>query len=150
MSRFLIRTLLLSAAFGLLVGATPREASADASQLCRSISSIALAPFDVAFAPFITAKDMHYGLTEIDDPLAIRAAALVPGYFFLNGMQVGGALLRVIAGTFEFLPGLVTLFQEGSQPALFRNQDETWALYKNDFGPCPVRLGSSYNTINEF
>ena len=58
--------------------------------------------------------------------------------------------MRVIGGIFEFIPGMITFFQEGSQPALFRNHDETWALYKADFGPCPVRIGSSYNTINEF
>ncbi len=148
--QFLARVLVLTAAFGLLLGASPRSAEADASQLCRAFSNVVFAPTDLAFGPFIAAKDMHYGLTEIDDPLSIKAIGLAPGYLFLNGLQIGGTIMRVISSVFEIGPGLVTLFQEGSQPVLFRNQDETWALYKNDFGPCPVRIGSSYNTINEF
>ena len=28
--------------------------------------------------------------------------------------------MRLVSGGFELIPGLVTLFQEGAQPALFR------------------------------
>ncbi len=41
------------------------------------------------------------------------------------------------------------LFREEPQGALFRSQDEAWAIYSEDFGPCPVRIGTSYQTINE-
>ena len=29
------------------------------------------------------------------------------------------------------------------------SQDETWQMYNAEWGPCPIRFGSSYNTINE-
>ena len=29
------------------------------------------------------------------------------------------------------------------------SQQDAWAWYSDDFGPCPVRFATSYNTINE-
>ena len=133
----------------LLSLAGPRPAQADGGQLCRAGMNLALFPFDIALSPFITAKDMYYGLTEIGDEPLIQIFAAVPGYAYLNGVQVGGAIIRGMAGIFEIPPGLFTLFREGSSGALYRSQDETWQMYNTDIGPCPVRFGSSYNTINE-
>jgi len=132
----------------LLVGAHPGEARADATQLCRSVSSIVFAPTDIILAPYIAGHDLWYGMVEWDDPLALQIGTAPLGYLYLAGMQVGGALIRVIGGVLEFPMGLATVFREGSQGALFRSQDETYAIYSADFGPCPVRIGSSYNTIN--
>jgi len=147
MHRLIVAPLL---ALALIVAtATPREASADASTLCRSVSMIALAPFDIVLSPFITAHDMHYGLSEVGDEPVIRVVAALPGYVWLNTVQVGGAFLRVITGAIEFVPGLFTLFREGGDKPQFQSQDETWQLYSNDIGPCPIRFGSSYNSINE-
>ena len=143
----LARLSLLMVGLALLV-AQPGEARADATQLCRSVSSIALAPTDVLLSPYIAGHDIWYGMMEWDDPLALQIGSAVPGYAYLIGMQVGGAIIRVISGIFEFPMGLASLFREGSQGALNRAQDETYAVYSNDFGPCPVRIGSSYNTIN--
>ncbi len=143
----LARLSLLIVGVALLV-TLPGEARADATQLCRSVSSIALAPTDVLLSPYIAGHDIWYGMMEWDDPLALQIGSVVPGYVYLLGMQVGGAILRVIGGIFEFPVGLVGLFREGSQGALYRSQDETTAVYSEDFGPCPVRIGSSYNTIN--
>ena len=143
----LARLSLLMVGLALLV-AQPGEARADATQLCRSVSSIALAPTDVLLSPYIAGHDIWYGMMEWDDPLALQIGSAVPGYLYLIGMQVGGAILRVVAGIFEFPVGLAGLFREGSQGALYRAQDETNAIYSEDFGPCPVRIGSSYNTIN--
>lgn len=132
-----------------VLSAAPSPARADATQLCRSAANIVLAPFDAVLGPYIAGKDEYYGLTEIDDPMGLKIAGAAPGYVLLVGMQIGGALFREIAGAFEFIPGLVTLFREGSQPPLFRSQEEAWAIYSEDFGPCPVRFGVSYNTIND-
>jgi hypothetical protein len=126
----------------------PDTAKADATQLCRSISSIVFAPTDVAFAPFIAAKDIHYGLSEWGDPLPLQIIAIFPGYAYLNAMQVGGATIRLIGGVFELPMGLFTLFREGAQGALNRSQDEAWALVTKEIGPCPIRIGTSYNSIN--
>ena len=140
----------LALALGMAVPAVaPRTARADPSQLCRAGMNIALAPFDVALSPFITAKDMYYGLTEVDDEVWVQILGAPIGYVYLNGVQIGGGVLRLIAGIIEIPAGLFTLFRDGSEPALFRSQDETWQMYSTDLGPCPVRFGSSYNTINE-
>ena len=129
--------------------AVPKQAHADGSQLCRAGMNLALFPFDIVLSPFITAKDMYYGLTEIGDEVLIQIVATVPGYFYLNTVQVGGGIIRGLAGIYEIPPGLFTLFREGDSGALYRSQDETWQMVNKDFGPCPFRFGSSYNTINE-
>lgn len=141
---------LYAACVALALGlATPSTASADPGQLCRAGANLLFAPLDLALSPFIAGKDLYYGLTEIDDPLAIKVIGAAPGYAFLVGLQLGGGAIRGIAGGLEILPGLITFFREGEQGALYRSQDEAWALYSEDFGPCPVRLGTSYQTINE-
>ena len=130
----------------LVLAAAP--AKADPTQLCRSLTSITLAPTDVLLGPFIAAKDIHYGLAEWGDPLPIQIVAIGPGYVYLTAMQLGGALLRVIGGIFEFPMRLFTFRREGAQGALNKSQDEAWALISKDIGYCPIRIGPSYNSIN--
>ena len=149
MPSVLVRSALVLLASTLLIGVHPSPAGADASQLCRSISSIALAPTDVAFGPIIAAKDIWYGMSEWDDPVMLRMVGVLPGYVYLNAMQFGGSLLRVVGGVIEFPMGLFTLFREGAQGWLFRAHADMYALYSAEFGPCPVRIGSSYNSIND-
>jgi len=132
-----------------VLNAAPSPARADATQLCRSAANLVLAPFDALLGPYIAAKDEYYGLTEIDDPMELKVVGAAPGYVLLVGMQIGGAIFREIAGVFEFVPGLVTLFREGSQPPLYRSQEEAWAMFSEEYGPCPVKFGVSYNTIND-
>jgi hypothetical protein len=132
-----------------LAGGLPSDARADATQLCRAGSNMILAPFDAALGPFIAGKDEYYGLTEIDDPDALKAIGVVPGYILLIGMQVGGSFFRELSALMELPMGMVTLFRDGAQPALFRSQEEAWALYNDEFGVCPFRFGTSYNTIND-
>ena len=143
------RMAVFAVALAVALSGAPGEAKADASQLCRATANLVLAPFDALLAPIIVAKDEYYGLTEIDDPLALKIAGAAPGYVFLLGVQIGGAIFREISAAFEFIPGLVTLFREGSQPALYRSAEDAWALYAEQYGPCPVKLGISYNTIND-
>jgi hypothetical protein len=139
----------LALAVATLLTSLPSTASADAGQLCRAGANIVLAPLDLAAGPFIAGKDEYYGLTEIDDPLPLKIAGAVPGYILLVALQGGGTVFREMAGVMELVPGMVTLFREGEQPPLFRSQQEAWALYSEDFGPCPVHIGTSYNTIND-
>src|SRR5262245_29171220 len=114
-----LRAALVAVAFAVALGGTPRQANADASQLCRAGSNMVLAPFDALLGPYIAGKDEYYGLTEIDDETSMKVIAAAPGYVFLLGMQVGGAIIREIAGVFEIIPGIVTLFREEAQPPLF-------------------------------
>jgi len=144
-----LRAALVALVFAGLLGGTPGQAKADASQLCRAGANLVLAPFDALLGPVIAAKDEYYGLTEIDDPLSNKIGAAAPGYVLLVGMQIGGALIREIAGVFEIIPGFVTLFRKEAQPPLFRSAEDAWSLYGEQFGPCPVKIGISYNTIND-
>ena len=43
----------------------------------------------------------------------------------------------------------LTLFREGSQPPLYRSAEDAWAIFADQYGPCPVKIGISYNTIND-
>jgi hypothetical protein len=146
---FWLRAALVALAFAVALGGSPRQAKADASQLCRAGSNLVLAPFDALLGPYIAAKDEYYGLTEIDDETSLKVAAAAPGYVFLLGMQVGGSIIRLIAGAFEIIPGMVTLFREEPQPPLFRSAEDAWSIWSEQYGPCPVKLGISYNTIND-
>ena len=144
-----LRALCLALVFAVLGGGFPSPARADAGQLCRSVANMVLAPSDMLLGPFVAGKDEYYGLTEIDDPVALKVVGTVPGYILLLGLQTGGSIFRAIAGVMEFPLGVVTLFREGEQPPLFRSQQDAWTLYSDDFGPCPVHIGTSYNTLNE-
>lgn len=143
----MLRYSLVALALLSLVGLTPGRASADASQLCRSITSMALAPTDILFGPMTAAQDVYTGLQDQDDHWFPRTVGVVPGYALLLYLQAGGAVLRVIAGAFEFLPGLATLPTETAPKPLFTSQDEGEALISEDYGPCPVRIGVHYNTV---
>jgi hypothetical protein len=131
--------------------AQEREAAGPqrSSQLCRSFMNMGLAPFDIVLSPFIVAKDEYYGLTEVDDEPIIQIISAVPGYFWLNTVQAGGGVIRFISGIFELPGGVVALFTGNPSTPLYRSQDETWQIYDAEWGPCPFRFGSSYNTINE-
>jgi hypothetical protein len=147
MLRVGLRNSLVALALVAVAVAAPRDASADASQLCRSFTTIVLAPTDLIAAPYIAGADIYTGLQDQSDSNFSRAVAIVPGYALLLYMQAAGSILRVVAGVFEFIPGLITLPQETSPKALFTSQDEAEAMFSEDYGPCPVRMGVHYNTI---
>ncbi len=73
----LARLALVVFSLGLLIGPTA-DARADATQLCRSVSSIALAPTDVLFSPYIAGHDIWYGMRVWEDPLALQIGTAVP------------------------------------------------------------------------
>jgi hypothetical protein len=148
MSRPWFRVLVLSLLVASLAGSVPGPAQADAGQLCRSVSTILLAPTDVIVAPYAIYTDMSIGYEDYSDHWLALTTGTVPGIAFLGFMQVGGALFRVVAGTLEFVPGLVTLFREDSPKPLFPSLDDAWSDYSEDLGPCPIRVGVHWNSLN--
>jgi hypothetical protein len=124
-----------------------RTASADASQLCRSVTTLLLAPTDILLTPYIVPLDMYTGLTEQGDHWLPVTLGVIPGFAWLTGMQLGGTAIRVVAGAFEFIPGLITLPREKSPSALYTSQDEAEQVYSAEWGPCPIRIGTHYNSI---
>lgn len=146
MPRLLFRAMFTFVSFAAIAAATPGSAAADATQLCRGFTSVVLAPTDVVLGPFISARDTYGALTVPGEPYKVWISYL-PSYPFFLGIQTGGAVLRVVAGAFEILPGLVGLFSEESAPPLFRQQDEARQIFSGELGPCPLRVGSSYWSI---
>ena len=63
-----------------------------------------LSPIDMMLGPFVAGKDEYYGLTEIDDPMALKVVGAVPGYVLLLGLQTGGSIFRAIAGVGDHPP----------------------------------------------
>ena len=145
----LIRSVLICSLSVLSLGLSPQPAKAAASQLCRAFSTIIFAPTDIALAPYTVIDDMYWGMVDQDDSTGMKAALAVPGFVYLVGLTAGAAVLRVTAGALEIIPGLFTLFQEGGPDPLYTAQDESMAVYSEDFGPCPVRIGVHYNQINQ-
>ena len=139
----------LPLALVLALGSAPKQAAADASGLCRAFTMIAFAPTDLVLGPMIAAHDLHYGLTSQGDPVLLQGVAAGPAYLWLMSLQAGGSVIRVASGIYEIIPGIFTLFEDGPSTPLNRSVDEAWSLYSEDFGPCPVRVGVSYQTINE-
>jgi hypothetical protein len=140
----LVRLTALVGTVGLLCTLGSAPAKADATQLCRSITTMLLAPTDALAAPYIAGRDEYVRMEENDDTTGVKIAYTVPGYVFLTGVQVYGAAIRLVAGALEFVPGLITLFREGSTMPYFYDQHYGEALYSAEWGPCPIRVGTSY------
>ncbi len=145
----LTRSLLICALSLAAIGLSPNAASADGEQLCRAFSTMFFAPTDILLAPYTVMDDMYWGMVDQDDSTEMKAVLAVPGFVFLTGLTVAGAIFRVAAGGLEIIPGMFTLFQDSSPNPLFTAQDESLAVYSEDFGPCPVRIGVHYNQINQ-
>lgn len=143
MSSLLLHAMLILALVGMLLGIQPRDARADPTQLCRAFSSIALSPSDIVLAPYISGRDAYNALSEESEPYKVWVSFL-PSYPVFIVIQVGGTVLRIVSGVFEIMPGLVSLVTEDAGPPLFAAQDEARQIYRNELGPCPVRIGTSY------
>lgn len=142
------RAIALTVLLALLVTLTPNRADAYGGQLCRAFSTVALAPTDVLLAPYIVYGDMKIGFTDYEDHWLAVTTGFLPGILFLNAMQVGGALFRLISGTFEVVPGLITFFREQPPKPLFPTLNDAWLEYSEDVGPCPIRIGAHWNSLN--
>jgi hypothetical protein len=142
MPRLLLRATLSLTLLGVLLGGA-RPAAANPTQLCRAFTSIALAPTDLIFAPYISARDAYGAVTAAGEPYK-AFISFPPAYPLFLVIQAGGTVLRVVSGAFEILPGLVGLAFTKPSPPLFRAQDEARQIYSGELGPCPLRVGTSY------
>ena len=146
MSSLLLRATLVFALVGLLLAAQTRSARADPSQLCRAFSSITLAPTDILLSPYISGRDAYHALSETGEPYKVWVSFL-PSYPVFIVIQVGGAVLRIVSGAFEIMPGLVSLVTGQAGEPLFAQQDQAPQIYRSEVGPCPVRIATSYWSI---
>ena len=110
----------------LLLGAGQAQASPET--LRRSISNIVQSPIDLLLAPVVAGRTLVNNLRDVDDTLPVQVAYAVPGYFWLTGVQAGGAVLRGIAGTLELVPGILLLPLETDLDPLYDPADRGGAL----------------------
>ncbi len=133
---------------GIALLAAAAGARADATQLCRAFTTLALAPTDVALAPVIATRDLAHGLSAAPgDPLWARVALAPPGWLWLNGLQVLGGMTRSLGGLWDLVPGLLRLGRPGTEPPRYAAARFGRALYQADWGPCPVQIGLSHQDL---
>ncbi|MEE9280460.1 MAG: hypothetical protein V3V67_09825 [Myxococcota bacterium] len=146
MPPLVLRAMLSLALLATCVGGAPRSAAADPSQLCRGASSVLLAPTDLVLAPYIAGRDAYHALSIPGEPFKVWISWL-PSYPLFIAIQAGGTVLRVVAGAFEILPGMVALALDEAAAPLFAQQDQAPQLLSSELGPCPIRVGTSYWSI---
>jgi hypothetical protein len=131
-SRLAARLAATGAALALLLLA-PSIAQASPETLRRSLGNIIQSPVDIVLAPVVAARTLVNNLRDIDDTRAVQVFYAAPGFIWLTGVQVGGAVLRGVAGCLELVPGVFLLPFETDIDALYDPADRGGALveYEN-------------------
>ncbi|MDH3519499.1 MAG: hypothetical protein OEM49_03505 [Myxococcales bacterium] len=135
-----LATLLLLAAS--LVWAAP--AGGTPQTLKRSLGNIVFAPFDMALSPIVAGLGVHRSLRRAEDPPAVRAAYLVPGFAWNTGVQAMAAVVREVAGLLELLPGLCLVALDRDLEPLYAPSEHSDALVDLDTRLLPIRFGIDY------
>jgi len=128
----------------LLLAGLAGPASASPETLKRSIGNLVFAPFDLAFTPIVSARDVVNNLQNVDDTMGVRIAYAVPGYVWNMGVQIGACATRAIAGALELLPGIGLFFFEADLDPLFPPVERAPALVDYDTPPMHFKFGISY------
>jgi len=145
MGRFLLLALLLSR-----VSAVP-EAQAAGETLKRAASHLVCAPLDFVLSPVVAAQTLWRDWDTQGDTPAVKAAYLVPGFFWLTAVQMGGSALREVTGFLELLPGigLWTASAFGSElelDPLFVPAERGSALVDRDTPVLHLKFGIDYTS----
>lgn len=107
---------------------SPSLASASPETLRRAVGNVLQAPIDVVLAPVVAGRTVVNNLRDVDDTLPVQLTYAVPGFFWVSGVQAGGAVLRGIAGLLEIVPGIILLPLETDLDPLFDPADRGGAL----------------------
>ena len=143
---FLSRRLAVAGLAVALLALVPGSAGATGETLKRSVSNITMAPLDVLASPVVAGITLVRNLQEQDDSLGVKLAYPVPGFLWLTMVQMGGGIIRGLAGVFELLPGIGLLpFQTDLDP-LFGPSSENEALVDFDLYVYFLRFGVDYTT----
>ncbi len=126
----LSRRLAAALAVASLLAWAPAAAQASPETLQRSIGNMIQTPLDIALAPIVAGRTLINNLRDIDDTTAVKVAYAVPGYFWLAGVQIGGAALRGVAGLLELVPGLILLPLATDLDALYDPADRGAAMFE--------------------
>jgi len=131
---------LVLAAFAL----APGSALAGGETLKRSVGNILQAPIDLALSPVTAAFVEQRNIRAIDDTPGVRIAYALPGYFWLTGLTAGASVLRLLAGAFELLPGMLLLFTDAELDPLFEPGEREAALLDQPTPVIDIRIGVDY------
>lgn len=138
--RILVRPLLVLI-LALLV-ASPAGATPDT--LRRSVGNILMAPLDFVLAPYVATKAVVNNVRDIDDTTGVRVAWFLPALVWNTGMQLGGAMLRELAGLIEFVPGLGLVPFEADMDPLYAPAERSEALVDIETTPLWIKFGVNY------
>ena len=127
-------------------GIAPSVAFGSPETLKRSVSNITMAPLDLALSPVLAGITLVRNLRDEDDSLGVRLAYPIPGFVFLTMVQTGAAVIRLVTGLFEFVPGVFLLPFEADIDPLFDPADENEALVDYDLVVYYLRFGINYTT----
>ena len=144
---------------GLSPGLSPPAAEASPETLRRAIGNIVQSPLDVVLAPVVAGRTLVRNLQDVDDTLPVQIVYAAPGYCWLVGVQVGGGVIRGIAGLLELVPGILLFPIETDLDALYDPADRGGALIElenplaesemwkyNPFVSFNVRFGVTYTS----
>ncbi len=129
------------AALGLL---QPARALAGGETLKRSVGNLTQGPLDIVLAPASAGVQIWRNLHNIEDTTGVRVAYTVPGFAWITGLNAFSGVLRVVAGTFELLPGIGLLFTDREMTPLFAPAEKAGALVQYDTKVYPVKFGVEY------
>lgn len=143
----------------LALSMAPTSAQASPETLQRSMGNLLQSPLDIVLAPVVAFRTLFMNLRDVGDTPAVRVAYALPGYVWLTGLQVGGGVMRGIAGALELIPGIVLLPFEADLDALYDPADRGGALVELDnplaevgwleYAPVvtwPVKFGVTYTS----
>jgi hypothetical protein len=127
--------------------AVASPASASPETLKRSAGNILFAPLDIVLAPVVAGQIIYTNLREIDDSRWVRIVYPVPGYFWILGVEIGGSILREVAGLIELLPGLGLLFFDADLDPLYHPVELGDALVDAETKVLNVKFGVNYISV---
>jgi len=122
----------------------PARAHARGETLKRAVGNITQGPLDVVLAPATAGVQLYHNLTTIEDTTAVRVAYAGPGFVWVTGLNAFAGVLRMVAGTFELLPGIGLLFTDREMTPLYAPAEKAGALVQYDTPVYPIKFGVEY------
>ncbi len=141
------RTVGLAAALCVAALLLASPASATPETLKRSVGNIIQAPLDMVLSPVVASRTVYQNLRDIDDSLGVRVVYVVPGVAWNTGVQAMAAVIRMITGLLEFVPGLGLFFFEADLDPMFAPIERGNALIDEDTAFIHWKFGVDYTTV---
>lgn len=140
--------LTLALIFACSITLAPHSAQATGATLKRSVSNMLMAPLDLVTAPITSVRILVNGFKTQDDSTLVRTVYVVPGFVFLNLLEMGGSVIREVSGLLELAPGVVLVVSKSDLQPLFAPPEQAIALVDQDLVVLKLKFGLDYtNTL---